>query len=397
MERKSVMDEPLLWVDTGAQPVRRILVVDDDPDINRLLRARLTARGYEVSTAASGEEALELLSETPADIVFLDISLPGISGLHTLEEVRRRGLDTAVIMTTAFGSEQIAVEALRQGANDYLRKPFESDEFRRVLERTVQRLELERQNRVLRQHLEAHHRRLKSELARAAEVQARLLPQTAPALTGFQLAAECIPARDVGGDFYDWQQPQPHLLSFWLCDVMGKGLDAALLMATVRAVMRAVVRHSPPAEAMRYVTHALIDDLVQSGRFVTLFLAQLDTRSGRLASIDAGHGLAFVRRADGTVETLDDRRGLPLGVLPDEQYDQRETVLAPGDALIVYSDGLVDARVDLDLTPHVLASQLHGATSALAMLDRLVTLLAPVQTPPDDMTLLVVYRKTGQG
>jgi sigma-B regulation protein RsbU (phosphoserine phosphatase) len=108
-------------------------------------------------------------------------------------------------------------------------------------------------------------------------------------------------------------------------------------------------------------------------------------------------GLAFVRRSDGTVETLDDRRGLPLGVLPDEQYDQRETVLAPGDALIVYSDGLVDARVDLDLTPHVLASQLHGATSALAMLDRLVTLLAPVQTPPDDMTLLVVYRKTGQG
>ncbi len=391
------MEDPLIWVDTNAQPVRRILVVDDDLDINRLLRVRLAARGYEVSTAASGEEALELLTDAPADIVFLDISLPGISGLQTLAEVRQRGLDTAVIMTTAFGSEQIAVEALRQGANDYLRKPFEPDEFRRVLERTVQRLELERQNRMLRQHLEEHHRRLRSELARAAEVQERLLPQMAPALAGFQLAAECIPARDVGGDFYDWQQPQPHLLSFWLCDVMGKGLDAALLMATVRAVMRAVVRHRPPAEAMHYVTRALLDDLVQSGRFVTLFLAQLDTSSGHLASIDAGHGLAFVRRADGTVETLDDQRGLPLGVLPDQQYAQRETVLRPGDALIVYSDGLVDARVDLDLTPHVLASQLHGATSALAMLDRLVTLLAPVQIPPDDMTLLVLYRKITDG
>ncbi len=390
------MGEPLLWVDTGAQPVRRILVVDDDPDINRLLRTRLTARGYEVSTAVSGEEALELLSETPADIVFLDISLPGISGLQTLEEIRRRGMDTAVIMTTAFGSEQIAVEALRHGANDYLRKPFESNEFRRVLDHTVQWLELKRQNRSLRRQLEAHYHRLKSELTRAAEVQARLLPQTVPALTGFQLAAECIPARDVGGDFYDWQQPQPHLLSFWLCDVMGKGLDAALLMATVRAVMRAVVRHSPPAEAIRYVTNALIDDLVQSGRFVTLFLAQLDTSSGRLVSVDAGHGLAFVRRIDGAVETLNKRCGLPLGIVPDEQYEQRETMLNPGDALVVYSDGLVDARVDLDLTPHVLASQLHGATSALAMLDRLVTLLAPVQTPPDDMTLLVVYRKTGQ-
>ena len=391
------MSEPFNQIDVQTPPVRRILVVDDDPDINRLLRARLTARGYEVSTAASGEEALALLADTLSDIIFLDISLPGINGLQTLAEVRRRGLDAAVIMTTAFGSEQIAVEALRQGANDYLRKPFESDEFRRVLERTVQRLELERQNRVLRQQLEAHHRRLLSEMERAAEVQARLLPQIAPALSGFQLAAECIPARDVGGDFYDWQQPAPHLLSFWLCDVMGKGLDAALLMATVRAVMRAVVRHSPPAEAMRYVTNALIEDLMQSGRFVTLFLAQLDTTSGRLASIDAGHGLAFVRRADGAVETLNDRRGLPLGIVPDEQYEQRETMLNPGDALIVYSDGLVDARVDLDLTPHVLARHLHGATSAPAMLDRLVTLLAPVQTPPDDMTLLVVYRKTGQG
>jgi serine phosphatase RsbU (regulator of sigma subunit) len=168
-------------------------------------------------------------------------------------------------------------------------------------------------------------------------------------------------------------------------------------MATVRAVMRAVVRHSPPAEAMRYVTNVLIDDLVQSGRFVTLFLGQLDTTSGRLASIDAGHGLAFVRRADGAVETLNERRGLPLGIVPDEQYDQRETMLNPGDVLVVYSDGLVDARIDIDLTPHILAGRLHGATSAAAMLDRLVTLLAPVQTPPDDMTLLVVYRKTGQG
>lgn len=387
------MDDPLSAIESHSIAVRRILVVDDDPDINRLLRTRLSARGYEVATATTGEEALAILSDSPIDLIFLDVALPGISGLQTLTEVRQRRLDTAVIMTTAFGSEQVAVEALRQGADDYLRKPFASDEFRRVLERTVQRLELKRQNRLLRQQLEAHHQRLLSEMRRAAEVQARLLPQHVPDLPGFEIAAECIPARDVGGDFYDWQQPAPHLLSFWLCDVMGKGLDAALLMATVRAVMRAVVRSSPPAEAMRYVTAALNADLMQSDRFVTLFLAQLDVRSARLASIDAGHGLAFIRRSSGEVELFSQNRGLPLGVLPDEQYEQRETTLNPGDALVVYSDGLVDARVDLDLTPDVLADQLRGASSALAMLDRLVTLLAPVQTPPDDMTLMVLYRK----
>ena len=365
------------------------LVVDDDPGINRLLQARLLARGYQVVSASSAEEALAQLAQNNIDIVFLDVSLPGMSGLDVLGLIREHNHDIAVVITTAFGSERVAIDAMRLGADDYLRKPFEPTEFKSVLKRTVSRLLLNRQNVALRRQLDEKHRQLEAELVRAANVQADLLPYEMPIVPGFEMAAECVPAHEVGGDFYDWQQKQEHVFSMWLCDVMGKGMPAALLMATVRAVMRAVVRDSPPATALRYVTAALDDDFMQTDQFVTLFMASLEIQERRLTYVDAGHGHAFMRRAHGAVELLP-QRGLPLGIMPDTCYTEGTLLFEPGDALVVYSDGVIDARPDLDLTPHTLSQYLDGTRSALAMVDRVVTLLGPVGVPPDDFTVIVL-------
>jgi DNA-binding response OmpR family regulator len=365
------------------------LVVDDDPGINRLLQARLLARGYHVTSASSGEAALAQMAQNNVDIVFLDVSLPGISGLDVLGVIRERYHDTAVVITTAFGSERVAIDAMRMGADDYLRKPFEPSEFKSVLKRTVSRLLLNRQNAALRLQLDEKHRQLEAELVRAANVQSDLLPYEMPIMAGFEMAAECVPAHEVGGDFYDWQHKHHNLLSLWLCDVMGKGMPAALLMATVRAVMRAVVRGSPPATALRYVTAALDDDFIQTDQFVTLFMASLEIEQRRLTYVDAGHGHAFMRRANGAVELLP-QRGLPLGVMPDTHYTEGTLVFEPGDSLVVYSDGVIDARPDLELTPQKLSQYLDGTRSALAMVDRVVTLLSPVGVPPDDFTVIVL-------
>lgn len=365
------------------------LVVDDDPDINRLLRARLAARGYAVASVANGDEALAWLSHNTTDLLFLDVSMPGTGGLEVLDQIRAEVRDTVVIMTTAFGSEQVVIDALRRGADDYLRKPFDPPEFKAVLERTVSRLLLNRQNTALRKQLDEKRSQLEAELARAADVQAGLLPRSTPNIPGFDIAAECVPALEVGGDFYDWEEPEPGMLALRLCDVMGKGMPAALLMATVRAVMRAVVRSSSPAAALRYVAAVLEQDFALADSFVTLFMAQLDSVTRTVVYVDAGHGHAFVRRACGDVALLTPR-SLPLGVMPDEPYVEGTIVLDPGDALVIYSDGLIDARPDLDLDHHTLARYLEGAGSALAMIDRLVTLLAPVGIPPDDVTVVVV-------
>lgn len=385
----TVIDEQLLQRE-AAVPVQRALIVDDDDDINYLLRVRLQARGYHVKSALTGEDALPLLVNDAPDIVFLDVSMPGMSGLDVLEYIRRQSLDLAVIMTTAYGSEQVAIDALRRGADDYLRKPFELAEFQAVLSRTARRLELSRQNAALRQQLDEKRRQLEAELARAAQVQTDLLPGTHLQLPGFDLAGRCLPAREVGGDFYDWTLSPTGCLTFAVGDITGKGMAAAILMATVRAVMRAVVRDSAPKEAMRYVVNGVMRDLQRSERFVTLFVGQLDTGTRSLRYVDAGHGHVFLRRANGLVETLEPR-GLPVGAFAESEYHEGFCTFNSGDALVIYSDGLIDARPDLQLDHQVLAQQLANASDATKMVDRLVTLATTNTAFPDDLTVLVQY------
>jgi len=210
-----------------------VLVVDDEPNIRRLLDIRLRNRGHLVYTAASGDEAIARLDELEPDLILLDVSMPGSSGLDVLERIRTEARDIAVIMMTAFGSERVAIDSLRRGADDYLRKPFEPDEFRVILDRTITQLRLRRQNLELRRRLDEQRRQLEEELARAGVVQASLLPDALPSLPGFSLAAACLAAREVGGDYYDWHRLGDDCLVLTIGDVMGKGMPAALMMATV--------------------------------------------------------------------------------------------------------------------------------------------------------------------
>jgi serine phosphatase RsbU (regulator of sigma subunit) len=230
---------------------------------------------------------------------------------------------------------------------------------------------------------------LEAELAQAARVQAELLPRDRPSLPGFDLAARCIPAREVGGDFYDWQESPPGDFSLTLADVTGKGMAAALLMATVRAALRAGAHDGPPALAIQAAATALESDLESSRSFVTLFHARLEVTTRRLSYVDAGHGHAFLRRADGGVDELLPR-GLPLGVLPGEQYQEGSLTLCPGDALVLYSDGLVDACPDLSPDRAAVAGRLAGASGAAEMVDRLVALARAGGPLPDDLTVVVL-------
>lgn len=380
---------------TAEASVRRLLVVDDDPVSNRLMQRRLEKLGYEVFSAADGREALEMLPRTAPDVLLLDISMPGVGGLDVLERIRERGLDVAVIMMTAYGTEEVAVEALRRGADDYLRKPLQQAEFEAVLERTVERLRLERQNRALRRQLDEKRRQLEAELSRAARVQADLLPDEAPQLAGYELEARCVPAREIGGDFYGWMRTDPQTLTLTLGDVMGKGMPAALLMATARAVLRALSRQNSPERAVNLAARALEDDLARSGSFVTLFHARLDLPSGTLTYVDAGHGHVFVRRASGE-SGRPSEGGVPLGTVPGYAYREGTLRLEEGDTLVVYSDGLAEARPGSLLDIGELSGSLSGASGAREMLERLLRLADTGEAISDDLTVLVLHR-TGEG
>jgi phosphoserine phosphatase RsbU/P len=226
------------------------------------------------------------------------------------------------------------------------------------------------------------------ELKYAAEIQAKLLPRSYPLIPGFEVAALCLPAKQVGGDFFDWQEVCLGVWSFTLGDVMGKGMAAAMLMATVRASLRSVI-HNRPSDALRMAEEALLPDLDNSESFVTLFHAQLHAEIRTFTFVDCGHGYAFLRRAGGKVEDLSPR-GLPLGVPGEKLYEEGTGRMEKGDTLVIYSDGLIDARPELSLNNEILAANLHGATSAQEMVERLVALTKQEEQLPDDVTVLVV-------
>jgi phosphoserine phosphatase RsbU/P len=230
---------------------------------------------------------------------------------------------------------------------------------------------------------------LQAELACAAEVQAKLLPRRYPELSGFDIAARCLPAHQVGGDFFDWLEVSPGSVALTLGDVMGNGLAAAMLMATVRATIHAVAQQIHPARALQLAERALRVDLENSDRFVTLFHARLDTASRTMSYVDCGHGHAFLRRADGRVEELLPR-GLPLGVPSRERYEEGAVTFAAGDTLVLYSDGLIDAQPDPPPDRHELAARIAGASSAREMVDILTAIPSLTGPPPDDLTVLVV-------
>ena len=150
--------------------------------------------------------------------------------------------------------------------------------------------------------------------------------------------------------------------------------------------------HMPVSAAVEAVNRALSPDLLQSDSFITLFYASLDTGSGVLRFIDAGHGMAFVQRRAGGVEVLH-QYGLPLGVLPDATYPEGVTTLEPGDTLVIHSDGLPDARPDLRLDPAGVAEQLGELKGTQAKLNALVGLIEQVDSRPDDFTVMLVRRQ----
>lgn len=376
---------------TAPEPVTlRALVADDDEWSRHLLRSYLLTEGVDVESAQTGDEAAERFLTMRPDIVFLDVEMPGRNGLDVLALIRQQTFETAVVITTAFGTDRLVATALRCGADDYLRKPFERSDLQAVLDRTIARLLLTRQNAALRAQVLEHQRQLDQELARAAAVVRDLLPSQPPSLAGFELAATCLPARELGGDFYDWQELPDGRFSVTVGDVMGKGLPAALLMATVRAVLRALSADHSPSDAVQQTAAALEHDLARSGAFVTLFHAQID-RNGQVRYVDAGHGYVLLRRANGRVQGLEPW-GLPLGVDPEERYAEGALQLDPGDVLLIYSDGLIEARPDRFAGREALAALAADQCDAQAIVAACIAAVADRKPLPDDLTLVTLRR-----
>jgi serine phosphatase RsbU (regulator of sigma subunit) len=241
--------------------------------------------------------------------------------------------------------------------------------------------------------------RIEQELRVARLIQQTLLPKHVPDLPGYGLAAYYQPAREVGGDFYDFMDLDDGQLGLVVGDVTDKGVPAALVMATTRTLLRASAqRLDSPGEVLRRVNEVIVQD-IPPNMFITCLYAILDPQSGLLRYANAGHDLPYRRKASaGGAEELR-ATGMPLGLLPGMEYEEKEIVLEEGDSVLFYSDGLVEAhdpRREMFGFPRLQGLVAGHRTGGEAMVNFLLSELARFTgdewEQEDDITLVTLER-----
>jgi predicted ester cyclase len=248
-------------------------------------------------------------------------------------------------------------------------------------------------------HLEQEVRkrqRAEHDLRVARSIQQASLPKEVPTLEGWQIAPYYQPAREVGGDFYDFHLLPEGRLGLVVGDATGKGVPAALVMSTTCGMLRlAAQSHSSPAEMLRGVNEVLFPN-IPSNMFVTCFYAILEPKSGHLLYANAGHDLPYLHR-NGDAEELR-ARGMPLGLMPGMSYEEKETILHSGEAALLYSDGLVEAhdpQGGMFGFPKLRALVAeHGEERSLGdlLLEELYSFVGEGWEQEDDITLLTLRR-----
>jgi serine phosphatase RsbU (regulator of sigma subunit)/CheY-like chemotaxis protein len=332
----------------------KILIVEDEPGIAFGLESDLQAEGYKVVVVGDGAEAVCRARAEVFDLILLDVMLPNKDGFEVCRELRQAGFPTPIVMLTAKTEEFDKVLGLDLGADDYVTKPFSPRELRARIRTALRHqpgrasggADLERQLRV------------------ASEVQQRLFPQLRPSVATLDYVGFCQPARGMSGDYYDFLGLSPGRLGLLVADVAGKGIPAALLMASVHASIRT---HAPLfgdrcGEVLAKL-NSLLYEATDAGMFATVFYAVYDGSSRVLTYANAGHeapALVRLGAAAGKIEANPapvedcemrarltsahlDSQTPPVGLLPTLPSFQTSLQLVPGDWLLIFTDGITEA------------------------------------------------------
>jgi phosphoserine phosphatase RsbU/P len=378
----------------------RILVVDDHDDNRYTLTLYLDVEGYNnVATANDGEEAIALLETEPFDLVLLDVMMPRLDGFGVLAWLKAKGRlhHLPVIMISAQNEIESVVRCIELGAVDYLTKPFN-----KVLLRARLGSSLEKKR--LRDQVRAHLARLERELDAARTLQMGMVPQSFPppgAAFPFDIHARIAPALEVGGDLYDVFRAPGGSLCFFIGDVAGKGMPAALFMARTKSLIRVVTEltareASPDPAAIITRVNAELCDGNDAMMFVTLFFGMLSP-NGVLSYCNAGHNPPY-RIARGALTPLAEAAGLVLGIEPGGVYQSARLELAPDEGLFLYTDGVTEAFNVADEPfgeARLEAALARAAPTSAAMVDAVAADVAAfVGDAPrsDDIAMLALRR-----
>jgi len=364
----------------------RILIADDQPHILEALQLLLKNEGFVAEAVTSPAAVLEAVQNRSFDVLLLDLNYArdttsGVEGLELLSRIQEFDSSLPVVLMTAWGSIELAVEAMQGGGRDFVQKPWDNDKLLSALRRQIE------EGRVLRE--------TKREMQEARDIQQRLLPAALPKLSGCDIHSFWKPAKDVGGDYFDAMRLTDSTGAFCIADVSGKGLPAALLMSHMQASVRSLAQTtSSPADMCSRLNRVALEH-TRSDRFTTFFYGILDSARRLLRYSNAGHVPPILIRHNGVIERLSEG-GMVLGVFHDVYYKEAEVAFEPGDRLILITDGINEAanigyeEFGEDRLVRLLLENRHLAAAEVqrAVLDA-VALFAgqPLQ---DDATLMII-------
>ncbi len=321
----------------------RILVVDDEPDLEPLIlqrmRRKIRSNEYEFVFAQNGVEALEKLNADPTiDMVLSDINMPKMDGLTLLQQLPGVDPNLRAVIISAYGDMDNIRTAMNRGAFDFVTKPIDFDDLKITITRTLEHLAEWREALSSRDQLVA----LQNELSIASQLQQSILPKTPPANDGYEVAANMEPARNVGGDFYDYFTLEDKI-GLVVADVSDKGIPASMFMMSSRTALKgAAIGVRDPEMVLGEVNNQLHQDN-PTFMFVTLIYALFNPDTGSFTYSTAGHDPPLLVGRDGTVTELPLTDGVALGVAPDITYSQETITLAPGDTIVLFTDGVTEA------------------------------------------------------
>jgi len=344
----------------------RILIADDDPAMRSLLEKFLTLWGYEVLAATDGAEALEIMQKEQITFVISDWVMPNMNGLELCDRIRKTSPKSGyvyIILLTARDKKDELIIGLEAGADDFLSKPFNKGELKARIQAGERIVNLEHdlaeRNHELREanvELNKTYSLIKRDLEAAAKIQESLLPSSAIEINGFKFDRIFCPSSFVAGDIFNFFKLDENHVGFYIIDVAGHGIPAALLSVTLsRTLSPLPSHHSPlkyfiprpphyeirqPAGAVSILNEQFQDnsDILQ---YFTMIYAIMDLRTGQIKLTQAGHPAPVLVPLNGAITTIGSG-GLPVAMFPDVQYDDLECNLEPGDKLFMYSDGVTE-------------------------------------------------------
>lgn len=326
----------------------KIMVVDDEPDLQMLIlqkfRKQIQNEVYEFVFAENGEEALNHLNGSDdITLILSDINMPKMDGLTLLQRLQEKdnpALKTVIV--SAYGDMENIRTAMNRGAFDFVTKPIDFNDLHVTIEKGMKEISAVKAALDDRKRLVS----VQNDLDAAHKIQQQILPQIFPPFPDrneFSIYAEMHPAKDVGGDFYDFFLIDDTHLGFVVGDVSGKGVQAAIYMAVARTMIKSVAFQTlDPAECLSKVNAMLIPES-DSRTFVTVFYGVLETTTGIVRYCNGGHNLPFIVKSNGAVEQVEDSPGIILGKFEAFKFGTRELQCREGDGLVLYTDGVTEA------------------------------------------------------